>query len=188
MVVDKPGGPPDLPWVSVVDTGCLGPSRIHSPFFWFNIWISFLGINSPLLCVVLVGLSIRRPSLFSPSWGGGECGPRQANLVLISRAVNIGWRNLLKLIHYSSSTQVGPSALSTWTPRASSVCGFHQAWFCTFPVDSLSYWLSSNKILSQNQCLYCLQKQSANYDKCTACFFRFWTYLRISGPNKALWS
>lgn len=74
--VDKPGGDPDLSWVSVMDIGCFGPSQTHSSFFWFSTWISFLGIYSPPLHVVLVGLSVRTPpTLLSPAkqWACGLC-------------------------------------------------------------------------------------------------------------------
>lgn len=49
----------------------LGPFKIHSPFFWFSIWISFLGINSCLLCKVLVGMSTGRPTPHPSGQGVG---------------------------------------------------------------------------------------------------------------------
>ena len=48
--VDKPGGDPDLSWVSVMDIGCLGPSQTILPSFGsapgFPFWESIL-----LLCM-----------------------------------------------------------------------------------------------------------------------------------------
>lgn len=105
----------------------------------FSICILGEGINSLHLYIVL-GLSIWTPHPF-PQPKGGACGPRQANHTLVSRALNLGWRNLLELIHCNSSMQVKPSVLSTRTPKASSVSVFHQTLFCTHPVDSLSYWI-----------------------------------------------
>lgn len=106
------------------------------PFLWFRIWISFLGINPPPAHTVLVGMSIRRPApspLRPRGWHVAYTKPTE--LLLVSRALNLGWRNLLELIHCSSSTQGRPSILFTWTPRTSSISVPHQAWFCTLPAD-----------------------------------------------------
>lgn len=166
MRVDKSGGYPDLSWVSVRDLGWgHSGSALHS-FSSASGFSSGELIPHPPLCTVLVGLSIRGPTPHpSVQVGGMWFTPSQQSLV-VSRALNLGWRNLLELSHCSSSMQGRPSVLSTWTPRASSISVLHQAWFCTLPVDSLTSWIFFQKksfcfdLAKMRIC--CLQKKNIN--------------------------
>lgn len=158
MRVDKSGGYLDLSWVSVRDLGWgHSGSALHS-FSSASGFSSGELIPTPPLCTVLVGMPIRGPT---PHPSGQEGGmwftPNQQSLV-VSRALNLGWRNLLELSHCSSSTQGRPSVLSTWTPRSfldfgpsPSLVLHTSCWFSDLldilPKKILLFWLSQNAYL-----------------------------------------